>query len=180
MPCEYLSQAFNGKPVISVSTGQIIGRVVDTYVDPDTLRLAAVITSKGRMLRRELEGFLSSEVELWGQDTVLVRDPDIIQKGDELALSERWLRVSDHIKGHDVVDAEGTRIGRINDVVIDCDGRVVGYNLSAVLAESPMIVGGRIAVEYTHSLGPDILIVDMAHGSRMGETAHAATSPADE
>jgi uncharacterized protein YrrD len=164
MDCEYLSQAFNGKPVVSLEDGQIIGKVVDAYVDPTTLRIAAVITSRGGMLRRELTGFLSSEVQLWGQDTVLVKRSGIIQKGEALTLDDSWLRVSDQVKGHDVVDSTGTRIGRINDVVINCDGCVVGYNLSEIHADSPAVVGGRIAVQYSHSLGADVLIVETTAG----------------
>jgi uncharacterized protein YrrD len=149
---------------------------VEVYVDPDGLRVAAVITSKGHVLRRELEGFLSNEVQLWGRDAVLVRDSDILRKGEELNLREGWLAVSDHVKGHDVVNVGGTRIGRMNDVIIDCDGRVVGYSLSEVFTDSPVVVGGRIFVGFTHSLGRDVLIVDETHGGQSGEAAHTGVA----
>jgi sporulation protein YlmC with PRC-barrel domain len=171
MVSEYLSQAFNGKPVVSLADGQIVGRVVDVFVDPEELSVAAIITSKGRMLRRELEGFPSEEVELWGQDVVLVKHSDIIRRGEELPLQEEWLAVSDHLIGHDVVNGEGTRIGRVNDIVIDCVGEIVGYNLAEIFTDSPIVVGGRIAVEFTHSLGQDVLIVDERHGTHAGDGA---------
>lgn len=180
MPFEYLSQSFNGKPVVSLEDGRIIGRVADTYVDPSALRVSAVITSKGSMLRRELEGFPASEVQLWGQDTVLVKRSDIIRKGEELALDEAWLRVSDRVNGHEVVDSEGTRLGRIDDVAIDSNGSMLGYNLSEILADSDAIVGGRIPIQYSHSLGRDILIVDTTHGSQMDKSAHVGTPPSDD
>ena len=180
MPCEHLSQSFNGKPVVSLEDGRIIGRVADAYVDPVALRMASVITSKGGMLRGELEGFLGSEVQLWGQDTVLVKHTDIIRGGEELALDESWMRVSDRVHGHEVADSEGTRLGRIGDAVIGCDGRIVGYTMSEVLADSPAVVEGRIPAEYSHSFGRDILIVDTTHGSRMGESAHVGTPPTED
>jgi sporulation protein YlmC with PRC-barrel domain len=96
----------------------------------------------------------------------------------ELALDESWVRVSDQVKGHEVADYSGTRIGTINDVVINCEGRIVGYNLSEILADSPAIVEGRIPVQYSRSFGPDILLVDTTHRSRMDEAAHAETSGA--
>ena len=150
MQREYPSQSFNGKPVVSLEDGRIIGRVADAYVDPASLRIGAVITSKGGVLRRELEGFLGSEVELWGQDTVLVKRTDILRSGEELGLGERWLRVSDRVHGHEVADSEGTRIGIVGDVIIDSDGSMVGYSLSEIINDSPAIVEGRIPVGYSH------------------------------
>ena len=43
-------------------------------------------------------------MELWGQDGLLVRRSDIIQRGEALALDGKWLRVSDNVKGYEVVE----------------------------------------------------------------------------
>jgi hypothetical protein len=53
------------------------------------------------------------------------------------------------------------RIGQLNDVVIDNQGRLIAYDLAQVYVEGPLAESKRIPVEATHSLGPDVLIIDM-------------------
>lgn len=55
---------------------------------------------------------------------------------------------------------DGTRIGELNDVVIDNNGVVVGYDLAKVSIEGPVAKSKRIGVEATHALGPDMLVID--------------------
>ncbi|GAB4535755.1 MAG: hypothetical protein Kow0063_20370 [Anaerolineae bacterium] len=161
-----LSQALQGKPVVSVTNGKIIAKVLDVLMDPDSLQLAAVVTSKGGLLSREkdVEVIPSPEVQVWGQDVVLVSRPDVIVKKSELPGSEKWLSVTDRIKGHDVISTEGQRIGKLNDVVVDNRGQLVGYDLvqAFVFSGGPSAGLKRITARATSSLGQDVLILDAA------------------
>ncbi len=160
-----LTQELQGKPVISVTDGSIIAKVLDVLVDPDALRVAAAITSKGSALKRqrEIEVIPADEVQVWGQDAVLVVRPDVIVKDSELPGRERWLSVSGQVKGHDVIGGDGTRIGQLNDVVIDVNGQFVGYDLAQpfVYGDDPAQRMKQIPAEATSVLGQDVLIVVM-------------------
>jgi uncharacterized protein YrrD len=159
-----LSQELHGKPIVSVTNGRIIAKVLDVLMDPEGLQLAAVVTSKGGLLSREkdIEVIPSVEVQVWGQDVVLVSRPDVIVKKGELPGSEKWLSVTDRIKGHDVISTDGQRIGKLNDVVIDNRGQLVGYDLvqAFVFSGGPSAGLKQITARATSSLGQDVLIVD--------------------
>ncbi len=161
-----LTQELQGKPVISVTNGAIIAKVLDVLVDPDALRVAAAITSKGSALKRqrEVEVIPADEVQVWGQDAVLVKGADVIVRDSELPGRERWLSVSSQVKGHDVIGGDGTRVGQLNDVVIDVNGQFVAYDLAQpfVYGDDPAQKMKQIPAETTSVLGQDVLIVDMA------------------
>lgn len=160
-----LTQEILGKPIVSLTNGQIIAKVLDILVDPDALQLAAVVTSKGGgLLSREkgIDVISSDEVQVWGQDVVLVSRPDVLVKKGELPGSENWLSVVNRLKGQDVISTDGLRVGKLNDVVIDTAGQLVGYELAQAYVFSGGPSGGvkRIGAEATSSLGQDVLIVD--------------------
>jgi len=160
-----LTQELQGKPVICVTDGAIVAKVLDVLVDPDALQVAAAITSKGGALKRqrEIEVIPASEVQVWGQDAVLVKGPDVIVKDSQLPGREKWLSASDQVKGHDVIGGDGTRIGQLNDVVVDVNGQFVGYDLTQpfVYGDDPAQKIKQIPAGATSVLGQDVLIVEM-------------------
>jgi sporulation protein YlmC with PRC-barrel domain len=166
MPTTCLTQELQGKHIISVTDGSIIAKVLDVLVDPDALQVAAAVTAKGGgLLKREVELDVipADDVQVWGRDVVLVKGPDVIVKDSQLSGSQAWLSVSGQVKGRDVVGDDGTRVGQLNDVVIDVDGQFVGYDLA-----QPFVPGGdpaqkmkQIPAEATSVLGQDVLILDM-------------------
>jgi uncharacterized protein YrrD len=155
-----LSQKLAGKPIISVTNGQRIGAVEDLLIDPGELKVAAIITSKGNLLKREVKAIPAAEVQVWGMDAILVSHPDVVATEDKLPDLDKWQSVSEHIKGRHVVSVNGTRIGQLDDVQIDTTGRIVAYHLAQVVIQGPIAQSRQIPVEATRSLGKDVLIVD--------------------
>lgn len=155
------SRELIGKPIISMTNGLNIGKVVDVLVDPGTATIAGLVTSKGGLFthRGEVEAIPADEVEVWGLDAVLVSRPDVIAKVDELPDSQHWLSVADRVKGRDIVSVDGTRIGQLNDVVLNTQGQLVGYDLAQVFVPGPVAESRRIPAEATRSFGKDVLIV---------------------
>ena len=158
-----LAQQLQGKPVISLTNGEIVAKVLDVLIDPEALRVAAAVVSKGKMLgrQREIDVIPGDEVQVWGQDAVLVKRPDVIVKDSELPGRETWLSVADQVKGHAVIGTDGRRIGQLNDVVIDVNGQFVGYDLvhPFVPGEDKTQAIKQIPAETTSVLGQDVLIV---------------------
>lgn len=156
----FLSQELNGKLIVSASNGQIIAKVVDVLIAPeDRPQVAALVTSKGTIFKQEIEAIPSNEVLVWGQDVILVSGPDVIAKEDALPGSQEWLGVSDQVRGREVVSINGTRIGELNDVVLNTEGRLIAYDLAQVSVEGPIAESKRIPIEATQSFGQDVLIV---------------------
>lgn len=172
MSIMHLSRALQGRSIVSVTNGQIVAKVEEILIDPTTRQVAAVITSKGSLLKREpgIEVIPGEAVQVWGRDVILVKQPEVIVKKDTLPGHEDWLTVSDQIKGHDVVGTDGTRIGQLNDVIIDAAGQLVGYSLARVFIQGPVAQSKRIAAGATRALGGDVLLVEPAEMVEVTET----------
>jgi sporulation protein YlmC with PRC-barrel domain len=160
MSTTYLSHELHGESVVSLVDGRIIAKVADVLIDPEAHQAAALVTSKGNLLKRQIEAIPAEKVQVWGQDVVLVDDSDVVREMDGLPSNEGWLSVSEQIRGHDVVSSKGTRIGTLGDVVLDLKGQLIAYELDQVFVEGPLAESKRIPVETVHSLGHDVLIVD--------------------
>jgi len=168
MSITYLTRELKGKTIVSITNGVVVGQIIDVLIDPNALKVAALVTSKGGLLKRgETEAIPADEVQVWGGDVILVSGPNVVVKEDQLPSLEKWLSASDRIKGYTVVSTDGARIGELNDVMLDSQGQIVAYDLGQVFVEGPVGESKRIAAELTHSLGPDVLIVDASSESQM-------------
>jgi uncharacterized protein YrrD len=159
MSTRITSQKLIGNPVIGITTGEMIAKIEDLQIDPNTLSAVAAITSKGTLLRREVEAIEAAQVEVWGQDAILVKKPDVIVKEGEQSGRDGWLSASDDIRGYEVVAEDGTRVGTLSDVVLDTEGQIMGYEMADVAIEGRVAVADWIDVKATRSLGPDVLLV---------------------
>ena len=159
MSTRIASQEFVGNPVIIIANGEMIAEIKDLLIDPSALKVAAAITSKGTLLSREVEAIPEEQVEVWGQDAVLVKQPDVIVNEEGLNDRDGWLSTSDDIRGYEVVAEDGTRIGTLADVILNTEGQIMGYEMAEVAVEGRVAVANWIDVKATRSLGPDVLIV---------------------
>lgn len=151
----------NGKTLVDINDGQRLGNISEVMIDPDGLRIAALVTSRGGLLNREDVAVPASAVQVWGKDVVLVSEHGQTFSTDDPKYGG-WIKLSDQIKGRYVVSTDGTRVGQVDDLLIDSDGRLAGYDLSQVfLEDSPLADHKRIPAEATSSFGKDVLIVDM-------------------
>jgi sporulation protein YlmC with PRC-barrel domain len=167
-----LVQTFKGKSIISISNGQTIGTVNDILIDPNNLKISAIVTSKGSILSREIDAIMAEEIKVWGKDVILVSKPDIIHKKDEIPDLDKWLSVSTQIKGREVFSLDGSRVGEINDLVVDMEGNLVSYDLEKIgtsmteaMVDSPSAEKKHLPIETTQAMGKDVLIVDLTKGA---------------
>ena len=170
MAIKQLTRDMKGKSVVDIRYGQKIATVEDVMLDPGNLNPAALVTSKGSLLKREIKAIPASEVKVWGQDVILVSNPDVIRRQEELPDLENWLSVSDDINGHQVVGLDGMRIGQIDDLLISEKGDLTAFHLSQVSADSPVGETRMIPVEAVHSL-QDVLLVDLSQAREEAELA---------
>lgn len=161
-------QTFKGKSIISISNGQIIGTVNDILIDHKALTIAAIVTSKSTLLSRDIDVIPAAEIQVWGEDVILVSGPIIIRKKEEAPELAESLSVSGQIKRRNVFSLNGIRVGEISDLVIDAEGNLVSYEfekvtpgMAEVMVDSPEGDRKYLPLELTHALGKDVLIVDL-------------------
>jgi uncharacterized protein YrrD len=156
-----LTHALKGLPVIDLREGRKIATFEDVMIDPETLKSAALITSKGNLLKRELKWIPGKNVKVWGKDAILVEGLDLIEDSDEFSGPKTWMSVWDEVRGRTVISMEGTRIAQIADMFMDETGKFVAYDLAQVFIQGPLAETRRLDIETTHSLGHDVLIVQL-------------------
>jgi uncharacterized protein YrrD len=155
-----ITQDMKGFQVISATDGQVIGKVEDVYIDLKNLHVAAIATSTGGILSSKVEAIPRKDIKVWGEDVILVDDPNVILDHKKIKGFDEWDSVLDHVKNKDVLNTKGEQIATLNDVVIDSDANIVGYDLSNVLMDGPVSKSKRINVNATKAFGPDALIID--------------------
>lgn len=158
---------FRGKSIISTSDGQRIGKVEDILIDPGNMKIEGIVTSRGGFMRPDVRAIKASDVEVWGQDVVLVTSPDVILRREEISGLENCLSATEQIQGRDVITLDGQRIGELRDLFIDNKGNMAGYEVSKVRSDLADLFGGNrrrsyaLPVASIHSFGKDVLIVDL-------------------
>lgn len=154
------TQDMKDMPIVSYPNGKIIAKVTDMMISPTTRSVSALLSTEGGLLSRTTKVIGATEVLVWGDDMIIVNGPDVFINKDQIPCHEECLSVAGQIKGRAVVGQNGTRIGVLNDILIDNEGRIVGYDLSKVEISGPVASTKRIGVEATHALGPDVLVID--------------------
>jgi uncharacterized protein YrrD len=162
MDHNHMSLDLRGKKIVSVTNGEIIGEVVDVLVDPEQRYVAALVTSKGNLFRRETQMLARDDITVIGKHVILSTRPDVVRNSEDFSTSEKWVAVSDHLRGNDVVTNDGTRVGRLQDIIIDAQGQIVGYSLSNVSVSGPIADTKQIPASSVMSFGKDVVIVDPA------------------
>jgi len=151
-----------GKPVISVSNGQKLGVVDDLLIDPATMRVAVVLLSKGGLINREVVAIPVDDVEAWGQNAIMVNSPEAVLRREELIDHENWVSAADKVRSRPLVTVDGTRVGQVDDILIDRDGYVTLYELSeGTKGISSTDKEKRvIPANTTRAIGNDVIVVD--------------------
>jgi uncharacterized protein YrrD len=154
------TQSIKGRAVVSIQNGKKVGSVSDVVIDADRLQLAALVLTRGTLFDRDKEMIPAEQVQVWGEDVILIKQYDVIDEEMRMPEGKRWLYADENLRGRYVVSVDGKRIGQINDIVISPDGKLLAYQLSQVYIEGPLSESKRIDVSSTHSLGEDVLIVN--------------------
>jgi len=155
-----LAQEFKGKPIISVANGQVIGHVADILIDPETRSVAALVTSRGGMLNRRTEWISADVIRSWGDNAIMVEQPEVIQDVDVPEANDRWLSLFDGLRGRYMVTTDGTRVGQVKDVYLDSSGRLIAYRLGQVDLTEAVDDSKRIDASITRALGKDVIVID--------------------
>jgi sporulation protein YlmC with PRC-barrel domain len=159
-----LSRELIGREVFSQKDASKVGVILDLMIDPNLLKVSALVTMDSNLSKRDLHMIPSGEVKTWGHKTViLVSQADVIRKGEELPECKKWLSVSSQLIGQDVITTSGKRLGELEDLSIDEKGRIVSYGIKEAIHTKPTGYQGKtshIPSMATHQLGSGVLLVN--------------------
>ncbi len=125
------------KPIYTLDEGKLLGKIQDLYLDDNLETVIGIFLGAQGLVRRRAQLIRSGDVTLFGIDTVLVRNAEVVTDDGELVAAKDWLR-RDKLVGRDVDTPGGTRLGVLGDVLVDAAGRITGFALSRVFVEGPV------------------------------------------
>jgi uncharacterized protein YrrD len=159
----FLGKDIIGNPVIAVSDGRSIGKVKDLYLTADLRSVAGIyLGTEGLFSRRSLL-VRSEDVITMGKDAVLVKHDQVIQEEeDTFETEETWLR-RDELQGRTVDSPGGTKVGKIGDVIINQEGKVMGFNFSQVYVSGPIADNHSVAIHTVQDVGHEdgVMTIDL-------------------
>lgn len=150
-----------GKAIVDMQQGIKIGTFDDLLISPDQLIPKLLVTSRGGVFSRKVEGIPIENVRVWGKDVILVDHQDVIRAVDSLADHKQWVLATEQLKGRTVVSIDGKRVGQVDDFLLDESGRITALGLSQVFIKGPLEQMREIPIQSVRSLGPDVVIMDL-------------------
>lgn len=139
-----------GKEVVVRDSGEKQASVKDLVFDREARRVVALLIGGGL--------FDSSRVVRWDsivslKDVVVVHDETPFEKLKDDSEVENLHRHSHRITGTEIIH-DGEKIGTVDDIFIDEEGRVVGYEVKEGLLSSNKF----LPVEEVESSGKDAIV----------------------
>jgi sporulation protein YlmC with PRC-barrel domain len=107
-----------GKLIVTITHGEIVGKVRDVLIDPNQFEIAALVLPS-KAFSREAMVIPRSVVHIFGKDVILVKSNEAMPRDDTLQGVASLIAVSGQMKGRQVATEKGVRVGLLNDVIVD-------------------------------------------------------------
>ena len=161
----FLGKDIIGNSVITISGGRSIGKVKDIYLTNNLQSVAGIyLGSKGGLFSSRSSFLIKSDsIVTIGEDAVLVKHDEVIQQEKAFSdLEETWLR-RDELQGRTVDSPGGTKIGKVDDVIMNKEGQVLGFSLSHVYISGPIADNNSVAIHTVQDVGHEdgIMTIDL-------------------
>jgi uncharacterized protein YrrD len=164
-----LAKDLIGKPIISISGGRQLGTVKDVYLDSYLTEVGGVYLGPVRLLGRRARLIQGKDVTVFGVDAVLVKNPQTVTDSGEVPEWSTWVR-RDRLHGRQAATAGGTRVGMIEDVILDESMQIIGFRFGRVFVEGPIAERRALVRGAVLDVGSedDTMIIDLSIAERQG------------
>jgi uncharacterized protein YrrD len=146
------SKEHSNKPLISITDGKKLGEIKGLYLDADMRQVAGVFLGTEGILKRKAQAVVRNDVQVYGIDAWLVAGSDKVMVLENIPDSAGFVLVSD-LHGREVQTEGGTKLGVVEDVVLDNEARVLGFTLGKVYADGPLAEKKHVVREAITDLG---------------------------
>ncbi len=140
------------KSLVSITDGKIVGEIKDLYLDREMHQVAAVFLGREGLIKRKTNLLPRAAVHIFGADVWLVTGSDKVVGPEDVPDADTFVLVGD-LRGRDVETEGGTKIGVVDDVVLDAEARLLGFVLGKVHVQGPLAERKTIAREAVTKLG---------------------------
>jgi len=131
------SKEIINRMVISINDGKKLGQIEDIYLDLDMRQVVGVYLGSEGLIRRKDKAILRSNIQVLGVDAWLVSSSDVVTPLNTIPDSATFTLV-DNLRGRDIQTDGGTKLGVVDDVILDLDLQVLGFLLGKVYVQGPL------------------------------------------
>ncbi|MBI5032134.1 MAG: PRC-barrel domain-containing protein [Chloroflexi bacterium] len=125
------------KALVALTDGKKVGEVKDLYLDQDLHAITAVLVGTEGLLNRKARVIPRSTVEVLGVDVWLAKDSESIVDLTTLNEADTFVLAND-LRGREIQTEGGTKLGAVEDVLLDDRGNVLGFSLGKVYVQGPL------------------------------------------
>lgn len=127
----------NFKPLITITNGKRLGEIKGLYLDADMRQVAAIHLGTEGLINRKNLAIARDAVLVYGIDAWLVAGDDVVVTLEEIPESSTFTLVS-NLRGREIQTEGGTKLGVVEDVILNGEGQVLGFTLGRVYAQGPI------------------------------------------
>ncbi len=146
----------NGRLLISTTDGTNLGEVKGIYLDRNVERGLAVYLGKTGIISRKEQLIDLKHVRLFGIDAWLVEGSTVTVTREEFTASATLgedMILAESLSGREIRTDGGTRIGTIEDVIVDPKFKVLGFSFGKIFVQGPLAQTMMIARAAVTNLG---------------------------
>ena len=147
-----MAKSHTNKSLVSITDGKIVGEIKDLYIDRDMRQVAAIHLGKEGLIKRKALMLARSAVQVFGVDVWLVTGPDTISGVDAIPDADTFVQVGD-LRGREIQTEGGTKVGVVDDVILDAQAKVLGFVLGKIYVQGPLADRKTISREAVLKLG---------------------------
>ena len=140
------------KPLFSITDGKKLGEIKDFYLDQEMRQVAALFLGKKGLVNRKALTMPRSAVQVYGIDAWLTSGPDVVVEYEDLPDSGTFTLLSE-LRGREIQSEGGTKVGVVEDVLLDDQCNLLGFTLGEVFLQGPLAERKSIAREAITYLG---------------------------
>mgnify|MGYP001029468416 CR=1 FL=1 len=137
-----------GKQIITISDGRHVGKVKDIYLDRNLYWMTGIHLGREGFIRRKDNLIPRDSVVVFGIDAILIKDAAAVTDSNETDISD-WIRLNE-VDGREVDTPGGTKLANVGDVILDTEGKIIGFSLAKVTVDGP--------IAENRSIGRDVVI----------------------
>jgi sporulation protein YlmC with PRC-barrel domain len=141
-----------GKPLISLTDGKKVGEVKDLYFDEKLEKIVGVSLGSEGLINKKYFAVDRANVTVMGIDAWLVTSSDVSVAAEMLPEADR-LTLYSVVRGREISTEGGTKIGAVDDVLIDGDGNILGFTMTKIVVQGPLAERKTIARSVISTVG---------------------------
>lgn len=130
----FLGKDLIGIPLVNTQSGRVLGHVKDIYLDNSLQMIEGFYLGSSGLLRRKHHFVSRANVQTIGEDTILLLSNEVMETSQDPTEDHPWLR-RDDLQGRAVDTPGGTKIGAVDDTILQSSGAVIGFSLKSVFVE---------------------------------------------